>query len=90
MDHRAGSNTEKILKNWIFLPSQYQIFNHKKFPGTIWQFPPMSCLHSYLSFKLSVRDKTSNWWIFPNTNLEHTPHKYLQQIPNNDIFHTSW
>ena len=49
----------------------------------------MSCLHSYLSFKLSVRDKTSNWWIFPNTNLEHTPHKYLQQILN-DIFHTFW
>ena len=31
----------------------------------------------YLSFKLSVRDKTWNWWIFPNRNLEH---KYFEKL----------
>ena len=34
-------------------------------------------LAAYLSFKLSVRDKTPNWWIFPNTNLEH---KYFEKL----------
>ena len=34
-------------------------------------------LAPYLSFKLSVRDKTPNWWIFPNTNLEH---KYFEKL----------
>ena len=35
-------------------------------------------LSPYLSFKLSVRDKTWNWWIFPNRNLEH---KYFEKLP---------
>lgn len=34
-------------------------------------------LSPYLSFKLSVRDKTWNWWIFPNRNLEH---KYFEKL----------
>ena len=37
----------------------------------------------YLSFKLSVRDKTWNWWIFPNRNLEH---KYFSETPEILLF----